>query len=299
MSLRLFITPSGRLNLEADAESLPPLSAPIATKLTEAFAQSSAEGLLLLASGAIKQDLPASLIFARDYARQLFTAICHLGEEGFAQWKEVASPPDEKLAFLIAEAPPMRGLEYLSPPVLQAWWTELRDLVVARATAHYEGPSGYLRETNPLWHLVGRVTFHLAENKRDPDRHFAFLATFAHRLSGQSKVHHLPLAEALKSYAAAKDRAKLEVLLEPVRRAAQKSDLAKELLDNKTLFSPQAWSIRQAYKFLKEAPHMEEAGRRGAAAQLVVSAATAARPRAGTPWRQEGECRRAGSALGF
>jgi non-specific serine/threonine protein kinase len=260
MSQRLFITPAGRLGLEPDSESLLALTNTIATSLTEAFQKSSGEGLLLLASGAIKQELPASLMFARDYARQLFTAICHLGEEGFGQWKELLPPPDEQLSAMVSEAPPMRGLEYLSPTVMHGWWAELRDLVVARAAAHPQGSSGYLREVNPLWHLVGRVTFHLAENKRDQARPFAFLATFAHRLSGQAKVHHLPLADALKSYAAAKDRGKLEVLLEPVRRAAQKSELAKELLENKSLFAPQAWSIRQAYRFLKEAPDMEEAG---------------------------------------
>ena len=36
-----------------------------------------------------------------------------------------------------------------------------------RWAAHPGGAQAYLREKNPLWRLVGRVTFHLAENKRD------------------------------------------------------------------------------------------------------------------------------------
>src|SRR5207245_10942069 len=143
---------------------------------------------------------------------------------------------------------------YLNVALLQTLWSELRSLGATRAKESPEGPAAFLRTVNPLWHLVGRVTFHLAENKRDAERPFAFLATYTHRLSGQARPQHLPLAEALKQYAAARDRGKLESLLEPVKRAGEKSDLVRELLDNKTLFAPQAWPIRQAYRFLREAP---------------------------------------------
>jgi non-specific serine/threonine protein kinase len=248
------------LIVEPDAESLPVLPASAAGAIAEAFDRSSAEGLLLLASREMGQELPASLVFGRDLARRFFTAVCHLGEEGFDRWKSIPPPNEEQLTEMAAEAPPMRGLEYLTVAVLRDLWAELRALVVARAAACSDGPSGYLRAVNPLWHLLGRVTFHLAENKRDPDKPFAFLATFAHRLSGQARLQHLPLAEALKNYAAANDRGKLEALLEPVQRAAEKSVLVRELLDKKSLFAPQAWSIGQAYRFLTESPQMEEAG---------------------------------------
>jgi len=48
--------------------------------------------------------------------------------------------------------------------------------------------------------------------------------------------------------------------LAPVERAAQRSALVQELLSSKALFAPQAWTIRQAYRFLSESPQMEEAG---------------------------------------
>jgi non-specific serine/threonine protein kinase len=108
--------------------------------------------------------------------------------------------------------------------------------------------------------LVGRVTFHLAENKKNPQRPFAFLATYSHKLSDQAKVQHLQLAEALKAYAGSKDLAKLETLLAPVRRAADKSELIRNLLESRALFAPQSWTIRQAYEFLKSTPVMEGAG---------------------------------------
>jgi non-specific serine/threonine protein kinase len=68
------------------------------------------------------------------------------------------------------------------------------------------------------------------------------------------------LAEALKTYAGTKEQAKLESLLAPVRRGAERSELVRELLKSKALFAPQAWTIRQAHRFLTESPRIEEAG---------------------------------------
>lgn len=260
MSFSLLITPGGHLRIVRDPESLPEVSGEAAEALTEAFGKSSAEGLLLLASREFAQELPASLVFWRSLARQFFQAVCQLGEGAFQKWQSVASPAEEELALLAAEAPPMRGLEYLNAELLEALWNELRELAVARAAEFPAGPAAWLSSVNPLWHLLGRVTFHLAENKRNPERPFAFLATYTHKLSGQARLQHLPLAEALKTYAGAKDQQKLESLLEPVRRAAERSPLAKELLDKRSLFAPQAWTVRQAYRFLSESSAIEAAG---------------------------------------
>jgi SNF2-related domain/SNF2 Helicase protein/Helicase conserved C-terminal domain len=260
MNIAIVIAPNGQLRIEEATDSLPIVSAAIAQSFEQAFRQSSAAGLRSLASEAMQQELPPSLAFWRGFARQLFQAVCQLGEGGFERWAKVSAPPDDQLAQLVADAPPMRGLEYLNVELLRAIWSELGAHVAAEAATVPEGPVAYLRTVNPFWRLLGRVTFHLAENKRDPQRPFAFLATYTHRLSGHARLAHLPLAEALKTYAGAKEIAKLESLLEPVRRAAEHSELARELLESKALFAPQAWTIRQAYRFLKDAPLMEEAG---------------------------------------
>jgi len=52
----------------------------------------------------------------------------------------------------------------------------------------------------------------------------------------------------------------LKSLLAPVERAAESSALVRELLETKSLFAPQAWTIREAYRFLQEIPRMEGAG---------------------------------------
>lgn len=260
MSANLFVTPVGRLSVEENADAVPEVSAAVMATLRIAFAESNADGLLLVASQELRDDLPASFVFFRGLARRLFQAVCQLGETEVASWATVPPPDDEQLLQLVVEAPPMRGLEYLGADLLRSLWRELSKRVVQQAVEHPEGPAGYLRSVNPLWHLLGRVTFHLAENKRDPDRPFAFMATYTHRLSGQTRLQHLPLAGALKTYAGAREVAKLESLLEPVRRAAESSGLVRELVDTKAIFALQAWSIRKAYQFLKVTPQFEAAG---------------------------------------
>ncbi|MGA3211090.1 MAG: hypothetical protein ABSD20_07260 [Terriglobales bacterium] len=59
----------------------------------------------------------------------------------------------------------------------------------------------FLKQLNPAWNLVGRVHFNLAENRKDEQAPFAFLATYTTQLSAHAKAQHLPLGEALREYA--------------------------------------------------------------------------------------------------
>jgi len=272
MSIRPLITPAGHLTVESadDADvSDGTLNAGIQEELQTAFYNSGAAGLRCLASGQLKAELPAAFVFWREFAQSFFHELCGLGEDALrklasssaARSATTINPPHElTLIGLIENAPPMRGLEYLTPDVLRGLWHELQELVLDEASAYDGGPVAYLRHLNPLWNLLGRVTFHLAENKRDPDRPFAFLATYTHRMSAKAKLQHLPLAEALKQYAGEKNQIKLAALLEPVQKAAGKSELIREMLDSRRLFQPQALSISQAHRFLTNVPQMEEAG---------------------------------------
>lgn len=77
----------------------------------------------------------------------------------------------------------MSGAEYLTPAVLAALWGEL-DQVFRTELAHSARTlPDFLKALNPAWNLVGRVHFHLAENRKDADCPFAFLATYSARLS--------------------------------------------------------------------------------------------------------------------
>jgi len=260
--LALVVTPQGRVNVEETSETaamaLPPATA---SRLLEAFAKHSAEGLLLLATTELQTALPASLGFARDLAREYLTALCHTsGLDTTSEVAAVTPPADEELTFATFRAPPMKGMEYLTAGVLRTWWQELDEFVRGEIRAFAGGAQAYLRQKNPLWRLVGRVTFHLAENKRDEQLPFAFMASYSSKLSAQGRLQHLPMGRALHEYAGARNRQGLIALLAPIQAASQKSQLVKELTDTGDIYRPLAWTPRQAYGFLQDIPAMEEAG---------------------------------------
>lgn len=178
MTIQPVITPAGRLRIESTSDSSAELAVQdvVADELRAAFGESSAAGLSYLASKTLRIDLPAGLVFWREFAQQLFHHLCGLGEEGLAQAAASQSdalpvglaPPNElALVGLIELAPPMHGLEYVTPDVLRELWTELRRHVLRQAAEYPDGPAAFLRDAIPLWDLLGRVTLHLVENKRD------------------------------------------------------------------------------------------------------------------------------------
>jgi len=95
----------------------------------------------------------------------------------------------------------MRGGEYLNAEVLARLWSGLDELTRAEIARHPQGAGAWLKESHPLWRMVGRVTFHLAENRRHPTHPFAFMASYTSRISSQSRVQHLTLGRALQDYA--------------------------------------------------------------------------------------------------
>jgi superfamily II DNA or RNA helicase len=257
MSLEIAISPGGRLSVERMSEAMPEVSDKWVSRLQSAFEASAAEGLLLLASDALTLGVPPSLTYWRDFARDYLQRLC---QTAGVDDRAVRPLPFERGARweFVQEAPPMRGGEFLTSDLLERLWHEFGALVSRESAA--TGLSVWLKSKNPLWRTVGRVTFHLAENKRDPERPFAFLATYTHRLSEQGKPQHLPLARALQEYAGAKNKAALTSLLAPVQRAAEKSDLARELVESRRIFQPMGWTPRDTHRFLRDIPLFEESG---------------------------------------
>ncbi len=271
---RLRVSPHGRLVYEAvanqDAPSVAEVLPELAARFAAAFSEGQAAGLLHLSGLADTIALTPELAFFRSVARRLVTAIGHLTEEARAAFVEAESrrdmerlvPPPDPLALevIMATAPPMHGLEYLGAATLRELWFDLASAVCQRAAGLKGGLAAVLAVADPRLHLLGKVTFHLAENRRDEARPFAFLATYAHRLSASSTVQHLPLANAVEESADRRDQAKLVELLAPVRAAAQRSSLIREWLDSRTIFAPHAITIGEAHRFLHDVPAMEESG---------------------------------------
>ena len=258
---QLVLSPHGRLFLEhaASPEGVGSLVTP-APEWAEAFAESSARGLLALAARRGQAaNWPLEFSFWREFADAYLTALAHTPEsaEGLPA-PEVALPPELGFDFTL-RIPAMRGAEYASPELFAALWRELDALARIEAQAA-GGLRPWLGAINPSLHALGKVTFHLAENKRSAETPFAFMATYTHRLSAAEKPVHLPLGRALQEYAGAKNQAGLRSLLEPVQKAAESSAWTRELLESRRVFQPQAWTPHQAHAFLREVPALEACG---------------------------------------
>ena len=251
------LSPSGRLYLEpADVHD----GTPEVRRLCRLWRDDPTAGLLDLTGETWGAAASPVLRFWRDFARGYLTALCHTPGLEADPSARPHEPDEEYWRVLTERVPPMKGLEYLSPKILHRLWRALDESVRAEATTLAGGIAGWLRDHDPNWRLVGRVTFHLAENKRNPDRPFAFMATYTSRLSDQSKPQYIPLGRALQEYAGQKNRNALLRLLSPVQVAAEKSELIRRMTESGAIYQPQAWTAREAYGFLKEIPLFEAGG---------------------------------------
>lgn len=261
--LGLRLTPRGHLLLEAVADASI-LDESLAKRLAAAFTRGSGYGLLQVGAAEVSRALPPDFVWWRDFAARYIAATCllSLGADGLpaTALPPVPPPREADLATLLLTAPMMRGAEYLTAGVLRALWTELGEAFAVSLMAAGTDLQAFLKRLNPAWNLVGRVHFNLAENKRDAEQPFAFLATYTTRLSAQAKAQHVPLGQALREYSGAANREKLLSLLLPVQRAADACGWLKMMVDAGEIFHPLRWTSGEAARFLASVPELEAAG---------------------------------------
>jgi superfamily II DNA or RNA helicase len=261
--LELRMTPHGRLLAESAADAAR-LDAELARRLSDAFARGSGHGLLRLGAGEVGRALPPVFTWWRGFAARYVAALClHPpggGNGANAILPAVAAPTAAELASFVLTAPIMPGSEYITADVLSTLWSEIETVCAAAYTASGTDLQSFLKGLNPAWNLVGRVHFNLAENRRDEDAPFAFMATYTTRLSAQAKAQHVPLGQALREYAAPSHREKLLALLLPVQRAAERCTWLKPMIDSGEIFHPLRWTPREAAQLLGSAPDLESAG---------------------------------------
>ena len=257
------LTPAGRLRWEpsgdeaARAESASPTGEERARSIRDAFQADWREALFTLAAEKTPvQGLPG-VRYWQQLAERYLTGLCHVPED--AERFEVEAPSSADCAHWMLTAPPMQGGEYLGEDTLQRIWKHLDEWTHDAVTAA-GGLAAFLRERAPKWHQVGRVCFHLAENRGDDARPFAFMATYASGFGAAGRLKHLPLRKALEQYAGAKNRAALIKLLSPVQQAAEVCDWVKDLVDSGEIYQPMAWPPERAFKLLQSAPALEDSG---------------------------------------
>ncbi|HYG67410.1 MAG TPA: SNF2 helicase-associated domain-containing protein, partial [Anaeromyxobacteraceae bacterium] len=258
----LALTPAGHLVLRAGepGEVLPEAGA---RRLRAAFERGAGEGLLHLGAREARTALPPALAFWRELGRRFLAALCALPDLEERRERADPEPSPGELERLADSAPPLVGGEYLTAEILRGLWGELLRAWRAEIASTKGTVQAWLAARDPAWSVVGRVHLHLAENKRDPERPFAFLATYTVGLDAGGRPKHRQLGEAVREASAsggAADRRRLLALLQPVHRAAERSALVKALADSGALFRPQAWTPEEAHRFLREVPALEESG---------------------------------------
>ena len=259
-SLAPILTPHGRLTLSSVVEG-PALDPSLARRLQDAFARGSGHGLLQLGAGEVGTALPPVFSYWRELATRYVTALCTLSDAATDPSRaHVPAPPPGELEPLAMAAPAMTGAEYLTAEILHTLWQEMDAAFAIELAKSGSSIQDFLKCRNPAWNLVGRVHFNLAENRRDDQAPFAFLATYTTRLSAHAKAQHLPLGQALREYAGATSKERLLSLLLPVQRAAEICPWLKAMVDSGEIFHPLRWKPNDAFRFLHDVPQLESAG---------------------------------------
>jgi superfamily II DNA or RNA helicase len=260
MMLAPVLTPHGVLTLRQSGEGLA-LDRELAGRVEAAFDRGPGHGLLWLGANEVQTALPPVLSYWRELGSHYVTALCTLPGIGDGRAKPpVPVPTDGELDRLATAVPPMAGAEYLTIAVLADLWRGTDAAFDAELADAQLSVQDFLKSRHPAWNLVGRVHFNLAENRKDEDAPFAFLATYTTRLSATAKAQHLPLGKALQEYTGARNRERLLSLLMPVQRAAESCPWLKAMVDAGDIFHPLRWSSGQAAQFLKDASSLESAG---------------------------------------
>jgi non-specific serine/threonine protein kinase len=256
----LSLSPKGRLALTTDGEHLA-IDDEMGARLAEWFAAGHGHGLLHLGAADVETPLPPELVYWRDFGARYVTAVCTQGQAERGALEAVPPPVAAELESLAAAVPPMPGAEYLTAEVLANLWRAVDQTFheeLARSTLPLQE---FLRTLGPAWHLVGRVHLNLAENRKDPDLPFAFLATYTTSLSTRgARARHLPLGRALGEYAGAAEKPELLSLLLPLQRAAGECPWLKALIESREIFHPLRWSPAEAFELLQSIPALESAG---------------------------------------
>ena len=203
------------------------------------------------------KNLSASIVFLHNIAARFIKSLSKTADIEFTRENTVLTPTDEEILDILHSVPFVIGLEFINVNWIKNIYQKLSEVFATEIRTYSGTVAEFLLEHNSNINVVGRVFFHLVENKSDKYP-FAFLATYSTGNSGDKKAAHTPLKNALLEYKGQNDL--LLKLLSTVSKAAQKSDFISEFVESGELFSPLKFTSKEAYTFLKEIPLYEECG---------------------------------------
>ena len=253
------IMPDGGLQLEWETatKGVSKSSRLLQNELYRLFISEDGRWLLGLGFSDPNVSLSPSLSFWREFTAEFTRRLIRTPDLESLREKVKCDLSSLDVATWLDRAPMMMGLDYLDADLLVRIWDRLHEAWCREIKNHDGSVAAYVKKCSPNSHLVGRIFFHLVENK-EGDLPFAFLATYSTRLNQDGESRHVPLKFALQEFA--DDKAKLLDLLITVHEAAKHSSILKEMFDSGGIFKPLVWSAGQAYPFLKDIPVFEDAG---------------------------------------
>ncbi|MCI5066358.1 DEAD/DEAH box helicase [bacterium] len=260
MKRQLSLLPSGSFILENDTSvrAISEQQREIEDLFEKYFHEDPCSALFYLGVLKGEFDFSPSLAFWRGFAHE-FTEKLRLSPD-IETVREKGSVDGDRAAFQqhCLRAPFMQGAEYLTPELLEDIWSDLNSFFQRSIGSFTGSVEDFYRQYVPDAHLLGKVYFHLVENKKRQRSPFVFLATYAATIGNKGSSKHRPLKHALSEYE--KDEPKLLELLSTVKTAAQRSPFIADLLEKGELFYPLLLRSDDAYTFLMEVPLYEEAG---------------------------------------
>lgn len=198
-----------------------------------------------------------SLEYIHHIAELLIKKISQQADLEFSREAVQVDLSKDELNQLKEELPFAIGMEYVDDDWILRLWDKLF-AVFKLEIKHYDGTvARYFAEYNDNINVVGRVFFHLVENKEE-QYPFAFMATYSTKPVKSKRAVHTPLKNALREFEG--DEKKLLSLISTVIKAAEKSSFISELLESGELFAPLRLTAQEAYTVLKEIGLYEEAG---------------------------------------
>jgi len=254
------ILPSGTIQLEWSyvKEKITKNTQILQKQIFKRFQKDTDSCLLFLGLYNKSVELSPSLTFLKDLSGLFTQKLSHTPNLEEIREKIVVPIDNDEILSLLGKSPFMAGFEHLNEDMIKTLWNILNTRFQKEIKEYKGTVENFIQHYNPDIHLVGRIYFHLVENKNNASLPFAFLATYSTRLNEQGASRHLPLKHALEEYD--HDERKILDLLATVHLASQKSTLLEKILDSGEIFHPLAWSPKEALQFLKEVVIYESCG---------------------------------------
>jgi len=165
----LVVSPSGLPRVVPAAGDDDVVAGDRGNAIAGAFEGGAGRGALHLGAVEVGTNLPPAFSYFRELGHELVARVCAHPDLETLRDQVRIEPPLERLEQMAGAVPPITGGEYVTADALVAVWRQAGD-ALSSELAGWRGPiAAWLHGKNAAWATVGRVCFHLAENKRDPD----------------------------------------------------------------------------------------------------------------------------------